>query len=331
MVLVTGATGFLGQYIVEELLAKAYKVRVLIRKPAESIYHQDNRVSIYEGDILDLMQLEKALEGVDYVIHAAAMVSFSSKDLDEMMRINVKGTEQLVDLCIELSIKKFILISSIGALGRSESEKLIDENTHWKDNPLNSQYSISKRKAELAAFKGVEEGLDVVILNPGLIVGAAKGKAWQNSSAKFFPLVYNGLPVYNRGVNGVIGVADVAKVAVMSLTQPTESGERYILVAENMSQKDMFGLIAKSLHKSPPKYEFPPILAKIAGYTLETSANLFGGKALITRETVRTSLNRFYYDGSKITQDFPFTYTPISKVIEDAGKLFLAEKMKDKN
>lgn len=326
MVLVTGATGFLGHYIVAELLNKGYEVRVLVRKPSESIYANENRVVLCEGDILDIVQLEKAMQGVDYVIHAAAMVSFASRDVAEMMRTNVKGTENVVDMCIELQIKKLILISSISALGRVESGKLIDEETRWKESPLNSQYAISKRKAELAAFKGVEEGLNVLIFNPGLILGAGKGNSWQNSSAKFFPLVNKGLPFYNKGINGVVGVQDVAKAAVLGISQPTESGERFVLVAENMAQKEMFSLIAESIHKLPPKYAFPPILAKIAGFLLETIANIFGGKPLITRETVRTSLNQFFYDGSKITQHFPFAYTPLKKVIAEAGQQFLAEK-----
>lgn len=325
MILVTGATGFLGQYIVEELLEKGYEVAVLVRKPAESVYATDKRVRICEGDVLDIMQLEKAIQSVDYVIHAAAMVSFASRDVAEMMRTNVKGTENVVDMCIELKTKKLILISSIAALGRAESGKLIDEETRWKESSLNSQYAISKRKAELAAFKGVEEGLDVLILNPGMILGAGKGKTWQNSSAKLFTIVHKGLPFYNRGINGVVGAEDVAKAAVLGISQPTESGERFVLVAENMAQKEMFRLIAENIHKSPPKYEFPPFLAKILGFLLETFANLFGGKPLITRETVRTSLNQFFYDGSKIEKRFPFCYTPLSEVIAKAGKQFLRE------
>ncbi len=323
MVLVTGATGFLGQYIVEELLNTGHEVRVLVRKPAESPYSQDKRVIVCEGDVLDIMQLEKAIQGADNVIHAAAMVSFSARDYPEMMRTNVKGTENVVDMCIELHTKKLILISSIAALGRNEAGKRIDEETRWKESPHNSQYAISKRKAELAAFKGVEEGLDVLILNPGLILGAGRGHTWQNSTAKLFGLIYKGLPFYNKGINGVVGVKDVAKAAVLGLSQPTESGERFVLVAENMSQQEMLGLIAESLHKSPPKYAFPPFLAKILGFVMEMFANVFGGNPLITRQTVKTSLFQFFYDGNKITKRFPFVYTPMKDVIGEAGKAFL--------
>lgn len=325
MILITGATGFLGQYLVKEFLAAGYELRLLVRNVENCSFKNIANVALVEGNILDIVALEKAMEGVEYVVHAAAMVSFIAKDSDEMLKINVKGTENVVNLCLEMGVKKLVFMSSIAALGRMGNQDLISESTHWQDSPLNSQYAVSKRKAELEVYRGMEEGLNVAILNPGVILGAGK---WDNSSAKLFSVVYKGLPFYNRGINGMVGAADVARAARLVLENATEEGERFVLVAENMSQKEMFRLIAESLNKTAPRYEFPPILAKIAGFVLEFFAKITGTKALITRETVRTSLHQYFYDGTHISKRFGFQYTPMSEVIAEAGKIFLAEHTK---
>jgi dihydroflavonol-4-reductase len=325
MILITGATGFLGQYLVTAFLEAGYKLRLLVRNIENCSFKNDTNIELIEGNILDIMALEKAMEGVEYVVHAAAMVSFIAKDSEEMLKINVKGTENVVNLCLEMGVKKLVFMSSIAALGRTDNHNLISESTHWQDSPLNSQYAISKRKAELEVYRGMEEGLNVAILNPGVILGAGK---WDNSSAKLFRVVYKGLPFYNRGINGFVGAADVAKAARIILENNTEEGERFVLVAQNMSQKEMFGLMAESLGKTPPRYEFPPILARLAGFLLETFAKITGTKALITRETVRTSLHQYFYDGTHISKRFDFQYTPMKEVIAEAGKIFLAEHTK---
>lgn len=322
MVLITGGTGFLGKHIVAEMVSKGYQVRVLVRDLANCPFKDTKNVNCVEGDILDIVALEQAFEGVKQVIHAAAMVSFAAKDKYNMLNINVKGTENIVNLCLEKGIEKLVFISSIAALGRSETGELISEKTKWVASPLNSQYAISKRKAELEVFRGMEEGLHVAILNPGLILG---GGSWDNSSAKLFNVVNKGLPFYNRGINGVVGVKDVASATRLVLESDTEEAERFVLVAQNMSQKEMFTLIAESIHKKPPRYEFPPILAKIAGFLLEKFSEIMGKPALITRETVRTSLHQHFYDGTYICKRLGFTYTQMKDVIAEAGKEFLSK------
>lgn len=318
-VLVTGGTGFLGRHILEELLAHGYAVRALVRNLQQVT--QLEGVSYVEGDVLDVMSLEIAMEGVDVVVHAAAMVSFWEREKAQMMRVNVGGTENVVNMCLDNgNIQKLVFVSSIAALGRTEGGEKIHEKTVWKQSPLNSAYAVSKHKAEMEVQRGVIEGQAAVMVNPGLILGEGN---WENSSGKLFSIVHKGLPVYNRGVNGVVGVKDVAAGIRLALESQFEGGERFVLVAENMSQKEMFGLMAESIGKRPPRYEMPPLLATLAGRVSVLLAALTGKKPMITPETVRTSLNQFYYDGTLATRALGLNYTPMKAVIAKAGEIFL--------
>ncbi|MBX7241457.1 MAG: NAD-dependent epimerase/dehydratase family protein [Bacteroidia bacterium] len=321
-VLVTGGTGFLGEYIVRELLSFHYEVVLLVRNPSKCVFRDSPGVTIVEGDILDIVVLDEVINEVEWVIHAAAMVSFSPSDVEEMNRININGTENIVNLCLEAEVKKLVFVSSIAALGRTENQGMISENTRWVPYALNSKYAISKRKAELEVLRGKEEGLEVVILNPGVILGAGD---WNRSSGQIFKLVYKGLRFYNRGVNGYVGVKDVARAIRLVLETPLENGERFVLVSENMSQKDLFTEIALSMNKRPPQWELPPFLAKMAGFVFELIGKITGKKTLISRETVRTSLHQHFYDGSKITRKLNFQYTPLKEVIRECGAIFLSQ------
>jgi len=322
MVLITGATGFLGKYLVAEFQQAGYKVRILARNPQACGFQENTQTEIVEGDILDIMSLEKALEGAAFVVHAAAMVSFNPQKVAEMKKVNVQGTENVVNLCLEMGVKKLIYVSSIAALGRTEGNKLITEETKWQNNSLNSQYAISKRQAELAIYRGLEEGLKVAIVNPGQIIGAGH---WHQSTGQFYSIVNKGLSFYNRGINGAVGAADVAKATRLLLESAYEKGERFLLVAESISQKELFSQIALSIGKKPPTWELPPFLARIAGFVFEMYGRLRGKEPLITRETITTSLNQYFYDGSKVTRLLGMKYTPLAEVIREAGAQFVKD------
>jgi nucleoside-diphosphate-sugar epimerase len=165
-VLVTGATGFLGSYILRLLLKKGYKVRAIRRSSSPMAMLQDiaDKVEWVEGDVTDLPFLEEATKDIDYVYHAAAAVSFNSKDKEKMMLVNGIGTENIVNVCLDNGVKKLLHVSSIAALGRKENVTEIDENAQWENSPLNSDYAISKFKAECEVWRGIQEGLNAVII-----------------------------------------------------------------------------------------------------------------------------------------------------------------------
>lgn len=321
MILVTGGTGFLGQKIIAELLQNGHAVRALVRNPEGRELPWGNQAEIAEGDVMDVMALERAMKGVDYVIHAAAIVSFTKEGQKEMMKVNVQGTANVVDMAVAEGIKKMIHVSSTAAIGRTGEKKIISEETKWKEHPLNAKYAVSKHRAELEVYRGIAEGLYAEIVNPGLIMGDGD---WEHGSAKIFHTVAKGLKFYNVGVNGVVSVYDVAGVIRKLLAHEGKNGSRYLLVAENLSQKELFGKIATSLNQKPPQIQFPPWLSMMAGYGMEFLSKITGKKPIVTRETMRTSIHEFRYDGSKVTRELDFSYTPIDEVMQETAKKYLA-------
>jgi len=322
MVLVTGATGFLGHYIVDELLANGYKVRLLVRNASSRKLPWGDLVEVIEGDLLDPLAVLAAIEGVDYVVHSAAVVSFWKRQRQHMHKVNVGGTANVVDACLEVGGKKLVHISSIAAIGRNVNKELITEQSKWKPMSINSQYAVSKRKAELEVYRGIAEGLEATIVNPGVIMG--KGK-WDSGTPKLFGIVDKGLKYYNAGINGFVGAKDVASAVRLVMEEDNVIGKRFILVERNLSQKDLFGMIAEGLGKPKPSRQIPPRLALLAGYLSEVWANIRGKEPLITRETMRTSIHQFFYDGSKI-QQLGLQYSPIDSIIAETAKAYLAQK-----
>ncbi len=319
MILITGGTGFIGHYIVNELLEAGHELRLLVRNPEGRKFPWQSMVEIVEGDVLDLYSLERAMEGVDYVIHAAAMVSFSKPQRRQMKEINVGGTANVVNVALEKGIKKLVHLSSSSATGRAGKGEWVDEESKWQDKEKHHNYGRSKRAAEMEVYRGLAEGLPAVILNPVMVLGPGD---WTENTSRIFATLYKGLPFYNRGVSGYVAARDVARALRLALESDFEKGERFILSAANLSQKEFFGKVAKSLGKKPPGILFPPFLLQPLGWASEMLAYLRGRTALITRETLRSSHQQTFYHGEKAHQ-LGLSYTPIDEVIEETGKAFL--------
>src|SRR4051812_5685090 len=175
MVLVTGGTGFLGAYIIKELVEKGYAVRAIRREGSKlPFYVPENVLSAVEwveGDVLDVMSLEDAMEGVDTIVHAAAVVSFYKSQHAKMLKVNVEGTANVVNVALERGVKRIVHISSVAALGRALDGETVTEDKKWSDDKLNSGYALSKYRAEVEVWRGISEGLEGVILNPSIILG----------------------------------------------------------------------------------------------------------------------------------------------------------------
>ena len=324
MILVTGATGFLGRFIVDELLSAGYEVRVLVRNAAERELPWRSMVEVMEGDVLDMVSLERAMEGVRYVIHAAAVVSMGRRRRYEMLRINAGGTANVVDACMAAGVSRLIQVSSVAAVGRTGTQELITEKTPWKGGKEISWYARSKYKAELEVYRGIAEGLHAVMVNPGLIIGPAAD--WTSGSAKIFHIVHKGLRFFNRGISGFVGAEDVARATRLVMEADSlRAGERFLLVAENLSQKEAITQIAACLGKKPPKWQLPPQVSLLAGIVSGALAGLTGRDPIITLASMRNSIRRNYFDGSKITR-LGFSYTPMKSVFEATAKAFLASK-----
>lgn len=323
-VLLTGASGFLGSYMLRLLLKKGYAVRAIRRKESPMGMVQDivNRVEWVEGDITDLSFLDEAVQGIDYVYHAAAAVSFNSKDKEKMMFVNVNGTENIVNLCLENPVKKLLHVSSIAALGRKENVTIIDENAQWENSTLNSDYAISKFRAECEVWRGVQEGLNAVIVNPTLIMGAGY---WHQGTCKMFKQADKGLMFYPKGGNGFVDVRDVAEVSV-KLMESEISGERFIVNAENHLFRDAFTMMSKALGKKAPFIKAPDWTIELMWRADSIKSTLLGIEPLVTKELARGLQTFFQYDNAKLLKHIEHNYRSLQTTVDETAALYVENK-----
>ncbi len=322
-ILVTGGTGFLGSYIISELVKNNYTVRAIRRGnkvpgwiPAALL----QQVEWVEGDILDVVSLEEAMEDIDTVIHSAAIVSFVKKERDQMYQVNVEGTANVVNIALEKHVKKLVHISSIAALGRNVNGGAVNEEKKWEDNKVNTHYAKSKFKAELQVWRGISEGLDAVILNPGTILGYGD---WHQSSCAIFKQVYEGFKWYTSGINGFVDVQDVAR-ATVGLMEAGISEQRYVVTGDNWPFRRLQETIAASFGKKPPYKEATPGLLDIS-WRMEKVKSFFTGKRpLLTRESARVAISQTWFENDKILRALPgFSFTPLEETINRACKNYL--------
>jgi dihydroflavonol-4-reductase len=317
-VLITGGTGFLGAYTIRELILQGFAVRAIRRSttlpffiPADIL----QQVEWMEGDILDIVSLEEAMEGVDTVIHAAAKVSFDPKERKELFHVNIEGTANVVNIALEKNIRRFVHISSVAALGRTANGDTVTEEKKWQESKLNTQYAISKYYAEREVWRGMGEGLNVVILNPSTILGYGD---WNSSSCAIFKNSYREFPWYTTGVNGFVDVADVAKVAVL-LMQQEISAERFIVSADNWSFQQLLNTIAEGFHKKLPTKEASPFMGEVAWRMEKLKSRFSGRKPLLTRQSARVAQSKTYFQHNKLLKALPgFSFTPLAQSIERA-------------
>lgn len=314
-VLVTGGTGFLGSYILEEFIKNGYAVRALRRTSKIPEWISPGllqKVEWVEGDILDIISLEEAMEGVDAVVHSAALVSFVKKDKEFLYQINVEGTANVVNAAIEKNIQRLVHISSVAALGRKAGGHSVDETAKWEENPLQTHYARSKFKGELHAWRGFSEGLDTVILNPSTILGYGD---WTQSSCAIFKQIHDGFGWYTSGLNGFVDVKDVATVTRL-LLEKGKSGERYVVNGATWTFRELQNTIADGFGGKRPSRKAPNWLLGIA-WRLEAIRSFFTGKKpLLTKETARVAVSQTQFENGKVLAALPeFKFTPLSDTI----------------
>lgn len=322
LILVTGASGFLGRHLVSELLDNNYDVRVLVRNASQRDLPWGNEVEKVDGDVLDPLILQEAVRGVTAVIHAAAKVSFWKKERQEVLDINVTGTANVVDACLGEECR-MIQISSIAALGTASEGKMVTERTEWIPGESRSVYSDSKRRAELEVFRGIAEGLHAIFVNPSIIMGPTHD--WENGTGKMFTIVSGGLKFVNPGASGFVGVRDVAAASVSLLDQEIKAGEHFLLNAANLSFRELFGMIANELHRPPPDRMLPKGPTMLVARISEWISSLTGKPPIVTRESMASGFLSRTFDGSKI-ESLGFRYTEIDQVISEAAEQFLIDQ-----
>ncbi|GIV33834.1 MAG: NAD-dependent epimerase [Chitinophagales bacterium] len=315
MVLITGATGFIGSYLTRHLVNQGYPVRALRRKNSDLslLAEARDKVEWVEADVLDIPALEDAFRGVKKVFHLASLISFDPADRDRMMKINVEGTANVVNLCLVFGIEKLVFAGSYSSLGTPENHDPIHEDTGWNKNPHDSFYSFSKLQAEREVWRGIAEGLQAVIVNPTLVLGAGK---WSDSSTRLFGAMTSWQPFYPIGSTGFVDVRDVARIMHL-LMESQVSGEKFILNAENLSFAEVIREIAHQLGKKPPLWPLNHFWIPLARSVDWLRASLTGTKPLFNAEVAGITTAHLKYDNRKIRTLLHYEFIPVKQSIAE--------------
>ena len=335
MILITGATGLVGSHLLYNLCKTEDTIRATKRVNSDLTlvkkvfsYYTDtvdllyNKIEWVEADLLNISDLEEAFIGITKVYHCAAWVNFNPKNKHQMIANNVNATAHIVNLCLAHKVKKLCHVSSVAAIGRTENEPIINENTPWLDGPENSNYAISKYNSELEVWRGIEEGLNAVIVNPSIILGPG---AWQKGSSVLFHKIASGMPFYTTGTNGFVDVRDVAK-AMIQLMESSIYSERFILCSESIPFKQTFDYIADALGKKRAHIKAGDFLNAI-GWRLAKVISILTRKApMLTKETTKAGNGISIYENHKIKKALNFEFIPVAQSCKDFSEMYLNDQ-----
>jgi nucleoside-diphosphate-sugar epimerase len=331
MILVTGATGLVGSHLILALLENHPTVRAIFRteiakEKTKTLFQRYDKEFLFEkiqwiqADITDVTTLEAAFENIKLVYHCAAQISFDPNDEDSLRKSNIEGTANIVNFCIEYKIKKLCYVSSIAALGDlKEHETIITEATEWNPELPHSDYAISKYGAEMEVWRGKQEGLNVLIVNPGVIIGPG---FWEHGSGKIFSKIKNGMSFYTRGSTGFISVHDVVKCMLYCMEINTNE-ERYCLISENLSFDDVLEKIADALQVAPPKFYATPSISAFAWRLDWIFSFLFRKKRTLSKLMAASLHRKDQYANGKIKSIYPFPFQSIDDCIVTTAKMYL--------
>lgn len=329
MILVTGGTGLVGSHLLYYLTKHNDNVIATYRKKEKlpqvkqvfSFYsntfkEQFGKIEWIQADITDIPSLKKVFaKEISQVYHCAALVSFNPKHYRKMRTVNIEGTANLMNFCIDYGVKKVCFTSSIAAIGNSVNDKLITEENEWNEGMENSEYAITKFGAEMEVWRASQEGVSVVVVNPGVILGSG----FYKSSGMLFHQAFNEFKFYTEGVTGFVGVEDVVKIMI-ELMQSAIKNERFIIVAENKSFKEVLYLIADAFGKRRPSIKIHPFVTEVLWRANWLIKKLFGKPPLLTKHSARAFHATFRYSSDKIKKTVGYSFTTIEEVIEDVCK-----------
>ena len=307
MILVTGATGFVGSVLVRQLVGAGERVRVL-RRASSSLDRLDGvEVEHAVGDVTDPEAVRDAVDGAETVYHVAGVVAFGPRARARLRAVNVEGTATVVDAARAAGVGRLVHTSSIAALGRPASGGVLDESAVWTPSRLNTAYAVSKRDAEREVLRGVAEGLDAVIASPALVFGP--GRSGEGTTALAERLAAGALPLAPPGATAVVDVEDVA-AGLRAARDRGETGQRYVLAAETLTWVEILGTLADALGVPAPTRTAPPWLLTLGGAVGQTWAAVTGSEPTLTLETARNAAATVRYDGSRAERQLGVAYRP---------------------
>ena len=334
MILVTGGTGLVGSHLLYYLTQQHDHVRATYRseKKIDTVKHvfayytkdidaQFSKIEWVKVTLNDIPKLTTAFISITHVYHCAALVSFDPNDYYTLRKINIEGTANIVNLCISNDIKKLCYVSSVATIGDSALKKMLTEETPWNPEADHSVYAITKYGAELEVWRGTQEGLDTIIVNPGIIIGPGY---WSSSSGRLIKKVYNGLRYYTNGISGYVDIDDVIQ-PMINLMESSITNERYILVSENLSFKSFTQNLARALHVKPPEKEVSKLMLNIA-WRLDWLSYFFTRKhRRLTKQNANAIISDNFYSNEKIKTDLDYTFKTITDSVVQVSQFFLKD------
>jgi dihydroflavonol-4-reductase len=323
MIFVTGGTGLVGSHILLRLAKEGIPFKALKRETSSlqicenvfSHYAAKNlfaKINWETGDVNDIPSLENAMEDCSRVLHCAAIVSFHPAEVELMRKVNIEGTANVVNIALSKGIKKLGYVSSIAALGRNSTVGIVDEECYFKATKLDSNYALSKYYAEQEVWRASQEGLDVVIVNPSVILGPGD---WNKGSSQIFQRIHKGLKFYTTGSTGYVDVVDVANSLIALLFSEVKN-ERFIVNGTNLKYRDCFNRIADGFGKPHATIKVTPFLKEIAWRVEAFRSFITGKKPLLTQETANSAMTNGTYSTAKIKSAIEFQFTDIDSTIK---------------
>jgi dihydroflavonol-4-reductase len=311
---ITGANGLVGSYLTKEILDKGYG-KVIGLKRANSqldpLGDYARQVQWITGGLLDMDSLAEGIAQADYVIHAAAAVSFDDRQRNLIRQINIDGTANVVNTCLDYPHVELLHISSVAAIGKEKGEHILNENSQWEENIDLPEYATSKYLAELEVWRAIAEGLNAVIVNPSAVLGVGD---WSRSSLQIFDYVAGEHTFYPPGKLNYVDARDLAEISLALLHQNIR-GERFILNGGSISYKEMFEQIAEKISVQPPGRRLSPLLGKWVAGADALRAFFTQSERKITRDLVKSTSQEIHFSNQKISDTLGMEFRSLTDTL----------------
>lgn len=336
MILVTGGTGLVGSHLLFQLLDQDLPIRAIFRRDhkLESVkkvfaYYSEHANDLFDkiewvkADLNDIPALQDAFNGITHVYHAAAFISFEPNRYRDLKKINTEGTANIVNLCISNNIQKLCYVSSIAAIGDEAKPSIkITEETEWNPEQDHSVYAITKYGAELEVWRGSQEGIDTIIINPGIILGPGY---WNSGgSGSLFRQIHKGMSYYTNGTSAYVDVWDVVSIMIR-LMESAIINERFIVISENIPFKQFQEKVATALNVKPAQKLAKPFLLAIAWRMDWLNYKLFGKRRKLSKQLANSLSNMALYDNTKVKQALNYEFNTIDTSILKVCDLYLKD------
>jgi nucleoside-diphosphate-sugar epimerase len=328
MIAITGANGLLGSEITNHFARQKIECFAIkrVNSNLDLLSEQQSHIHFKDADILDGVSLTEALNGATTVIHTAALVSFNPRKAKQIYAVNVEGTKNVVDACLQLKIPHLIHISSVAALGREKGKPIVDEASEWVESPFNTDYAKSKYLAELEVFRGQEEGLKISIVNPSVILGRA---GWHQSSSALFNYVWKEHKFFSAGTFNYVDVRDVVE-AIDKLVAAKNAG-RFIVNAGSVSSENLFKEIAYRFNKKAPSQVAGPFLISLATTFESFRSFLTKTEPLVTSQTAKIASDTFYFNNQKAINELNMKFRSLEETLDWCCAYYLANNSTNKH